>query len=65
MATASVYDAVIGQEYSLTKLRALAQSPAHAYLFVGPSGCGKEIAARAFAAVKLQGSEDSTQRTAD
>ena len=65
MVTASVYDAVIGQEYSLTKLRALAQSPAHAYLFVGPSGCGKEIAARAFAAVKLQGSEDSTQRTAD
>mgnify|MGYP000250269235 CR=1 FL=1 len=61
----SVYDKVIGQEHTLIKLRALATSAAHAYLFVGPSGCGKDIAARAFAAVKLQGSEDSTQRTAD
>ena len=61
----SVYDKVIGQEHTLVKLRALANSAAHAYLFVGPSGCGKDIAARAFAAVKLQGSEDSTQRTAD
>jgi len=60
----SVYDKVIGQEHTLVKLRALGNSAAHAYLFVGPSGCGKEIAARAFAAVKLQGSEDSTQRTA-
>ena len=63
--TNSVYDKVIGQEHTLVKLRALANSAAHAYLFVGPSGCGKDIAARAFAAVKLQGSEDSTQRTAD
>ena len=61
----SVYDKVIGQEHTLVKLRALGNSAAHAYLFVGPSGCGKDIAARAFAAVKLQGSEDSTQRTAD
>ena len=61
----SVYDNVIGQEHTLVKLRALATSAAHAYLFAGPSGCGKDIAARAFAAVKLQGSEDSTQRTAD
>ena len=63
--SASVYDAVIGQDHTLVKLRALADSAAHAYLFAGPSGCGKDIAARAFAAVKLQGSEDSSQRTAD
>ena len=63
--TASVYDTVVGQDLVLRKLRALADSPAHAYLFVGPPGCGKETAARAFAAVKLQGSEDVSQRTAD
>lgn len=65
VATSSVYDAVVGQDLALRKLRALADSPAHAYLFVGPPGCGKDTAARAFAAVKLQGSEDATQRTAD
>ncbi len=61
----SVYDSVIGQEHAIAKLRALATSPAHAYLLVGPPGCGKDIAARAFIASRLQGSEDSTQRTAD
>ena len=65
VATPSVYDAVVGQDLALRKLRALADSPAHAYLFVGPPGCGKDTAARAFAAVKLQGSEDATQSTAD
>ena len=64
-ATASVFDAVIGQDGAVAKLRALATSPAHAYLFVGPSGCGKETAARAFAAVRLQGDEDASARTAD
>lgn len=64
-ATPSVYDAVVGQEHAVAKLRALAESPAHAYLFVGPPGCGKEIAARAFIATRLQGSEDPRQRTAD
>lgn len=61
----SVYDAVVGQEHAVAKLRALTDSPAHAYLFVGPPGCGKEIAARAFVAARLQGSEDPHQRTAD
>lgn len=64
-ATASVFDAVVGQEHAVSKLRALADSPAHAYLFVGPPGCGKEIAARAFIATRLQGSEDPRERTAD
>lgn len=61
----SVYDSVIGQESAIRKLRALVSSPAHAYMFVGPPGCGKHHAARAFVAAKLQGSEDATQRTAD
>lgn len=60
----SVYDAVIGQDRVIGTLRALATSPAHAYLFVGPSGCGKLTAARAFASVKLQGSEDADSRVA-
>ena len=63
--TKSVYDTVIGQDYAVAKLRALATSPAHAYLLVGPPGCGKEIAARAFVATRLQGSEDAQERTAD
>lgn len=62
--SSSVYDSVIGQERVLGLLRALADSPAHAYLFVGPPGCGKETAARAFAAVKLQGSENADERVA-
>lgn len=63
--TLSVYDSVIGQKHAIAKLRALTTSPAHAYLLVGPPGCGKEIAARAFVASRLQGSEDPDQRTAD
>ncbi|MFZ9398859.1 MAG: hypothetical protein ACO28Q_09800 [Ilumatobacteraceae bacterium] len=64
-ATSSVFDAVIGQDDAVAKLRALSASPAHAYLFVGPSGCGKEAAARAFAAVRLQGDENAGGRIAD
>ncbi len=60
----SVYDSVIGQGLAIRKLRALVSSPAHAFMFVGPPGCGKHTAARAFVAAKLQGSEDASQRTA-
>jgi DNA polymerase-3 subunit delta' len=62
--SASVYDVVIGQERAVSTLRALAESPAHAYLFVGPAGCGKDLAARAFASVKLQHDEDPESRVA-
>lgn len=61
----SVFDAVVGQHTAVSTLRALGPSPAHAYLFIGPSGCGKDVAARAFAAVKLQGNEDASTRLAD
>lgn len=63
--SASVFDAVIGQETAVATLRALGASPAHAYMFVGPAGSGKNVAARAFAALKLQGHEDPTTRLAD
>jgi DNA polymerase-3 subunit delta' len=61
----SVWDAVIGQEAAVTRLRALADRPTHAYLFVGPDGAGKETASRAFAARLVTGSDDSTSRVAD
>lgn len=61
----SVWDAVVGQNAAVTRLRLLAARPTHAYLFVGPEGAGKETAARAFAARLVSGSEDASSRTAD
>ena len=61
----SVWDAVVGQPTAVARLRLLAERPTHAYLFVGPDGAGKEIAARAFAARLITGSDDATSRVAD
>ena len=47
---------VVGQEPAVTLLRAAAQQPVHAYLFVGPPGSGKRVALRAFAADLLTAS---------
>jgi DNA polymerase-3 subunit delta' len=44
---------VVGQPEAVSRLRAAAASPVHAYLFVGPHGSGKRAAARAFAAELL------------
>jgi len=63
--TRSVYDALVGQDAAVDTLRALATSPAHAYLFVGPAGSGVEAAARAFAAVRMCGTEDPSDSTVD
>jgi len=60
-----VWDAVVGQDVAVARLRALAERPTHAYLFVGPDGAGKEVAARAFAARIVTGSEDAESRAAD
>lgn len=60
-----MYETVVGQEAAVRKLRALTNSPAHAVMFVGPPGCGKRTAARAFVAAKLQGDENASARTAD
>lgn len=43
------FAAVVGQPDAVNRLRAAATSPSHAYLFVGPRGCGKLAAAWAFA----------------
>ena len=60
---ATVWDRVIGQERAVANLRACAVDPVHAYLFVGPPGSTKDVAARAFAAVLLAGDESANSRT--
>ena len=60
-----MWDLVLGQETAVAALRALAERPTHAYLFVGPEGAGKETAARSFAARLVTGSDDATSRAAD
>ncbi|MEI6700174.1 MAG: hypothetical protein WCL38_00255 [Actinomycetota bacterium] len=45
-----LFDDVIGQEAAISTLTQALKNPVHAYLFVGPSGSGKELAAEAFAA---------------
>jgi len=60
----AIWDDVVGQPSAVARLRASAESPVHAYLFVGPAGSTKLDAARAFAAVLLTGSEDRDRRDA-
>jgi DNA polymerase-3 subunit delta' len=61
---ASVWDPVVGQDHAVGLLRQLVDSPVHGYLFIGPEGCGKEQAARAFASCLITGSEDATTNEA-
>jgi DNA polymerase III subunit delta' len=49
----SVWDEVVGQPAAVAELRHAAEDPAamtHAWLFTGPPGSGRSVAARAFAA---------------
>jgi len=43
------WERVVGQHEAVARLRAAVDQPAHAYLFVGPSGSGRRTAARVFA----------------
>lgn len=61
----SVWAGVVGQPTAVARLRQAAESPVHAYLFVGPAGSTKNQAARAFAARLLTGSDDPTGRDAE
>ena len=63
--TKSVWDSVVGQEKAVEQLHQLAINHVHAYLFVGPEGCGKDEAARAFAAQLITGSDNATSREAE
>ncbi|MFM8312262.1 MAG: hypothetical protein ACKOAZ_10225 [Ilumatobacteraceae bacterium] len=60
----SVWDAVIGQERAVAQLTRAAQSAVHAYMFIGPPGCTKDEAARAFAALLMAGTDDPQHRDA-
>lgn len=62
--TSSVWDGVVGQDRAVDILRHAVDRPVHAYLFVGPPGCTKSVAARAFAAVLLAGIDDAEHRDA-
>jgi DNA polymerase III subunit delta' len=63
--TQSVWDSVVGQAKAVEQLHQLAVNHVHAYLFIGPEGCGKDEAARAFATQLITGSENSASREAD
>lgn len=43
------FSGLVGQQRAIAELRAALASPGHAYLFVGPAGVGKHLAARVFA----------------
>jgi DNA polymerase III subunit delta' len=61
----TIWNDVVGQSHAIGQLRAaLDRGAAHAYLFVGPAGCTKFEAARAFAGRIISGSEDRDQRDA-
>ena len=62
--TRSVWDGVLGQERAVSVLTRSASSAVHAYLFVGPPGSTKDVAARAFAALLLTGLDDADSRDA-
>lgn len=62
--TSSVWDGVVGQERAVDILRHAVDRPVHAYLLVGPPGCTKAVAARAFAAMLLAGIDDAEHRDA-
>jgi DNA polymerase-3 subunit delta' len=58
----SVWDDVVGQPGAVARLTAAAAAPVHAYLFVGPPGSTKHVAARAFVALLLAGADDPAGR---
>jgi DNA polymerase-3 subunit delta' len=63
--TQSVWNSVVGQAKAVEQLQQLAVNHVHAYLFIGPEGCGKDEAARAFAAQLITGSDNAASREAD
>jgi len=52
-ADGGVLDRVPGQAAAMAFLKQAALRPHHAYVLAGPEGCGKQLAARAFAAALL------------
>jgi len=63
--TSSVWETIVQQEKAVERLKQLALNPVHAFLFIGPEGCGKEEAARAFATQLMTGSDNANSREAN
>jgi DNA polymerase-3 subunit delta' len=61
--TIDVWQAVVGQDEAVSRLRAAVQSPTHAYLLLGPTGVGTAQAALAFAAELLAVNSKDPGRT--
>lgn len=59
--TTDPWDEVVGQDRAVAMLRSAAAAPAHAWLFLGPSGSGKRAAARAFAGDLLAAGHDASE----
>ena len=62
---ASVWDSVFGQDRAVEQLRLASVNPVHAFLLIGPAGCGKDEAARAFAGTLLSRNDDPADRAND
>lgn len=67
---ANPWTAVVGQPDAVRRLHAASQNPVHAYLFVGPVGAGKRLAAGVFggeiiAAADPEGAERHRRLAAD
>lgn len=62
MSGLSIGAGIIGHRDTLDALGAEAKSPAHSYLFAGPSGVGKATVARSFAAELVSRSEAGRDR---
>jgi DNA polymerase-3 subunit delta' len=57
-----MWDSIVGQTRAVEQLQHSVVRPVHAYLMVGPEGCGKEEAARVFAGILLSGTDDINNR---
>jgi DNA polymerase III subunit delta' len=58
--TSSVWDNIVQQPKAVERLQQLAVNHVHAFLFIGPDGCGKEDASRL-----ITESDDATSREAN
>ncbi len=61
----SIWTRIVGQDRAVEKLQHFATTNVQSFLFIGPEGCGKEHAARAFASTLITGSENDSSREAD
>ncbi|GBL21251.1 DNA polymerase III subunit tau/gamma [Acidimicrobiaceae bacterium] len=61
----SLWTKIIGQDRAVERLRQFATTNVQSFLFVGPEGCGKELAARIFATTLITQNDNDDTREAD